>query len=90
MSKLTYNFDSLNRHNISIADIDEVLGTGIWEELTPSKRGYERLMFIGFTSEGRLLEVGIEYFDDNNIEHVFHADDASRRYRIIFENRTNR
>ena len=90
MYRLTYNFDSLNRHGVSIANVDEVIGTGIWEELPLSVRGNERLMFIGFTSNGRLLEIGVEYFDDNQIEHVFHADDATNRNRIIFRNRVRK
>jgi len=90
MTKLTYNFDSLDRHGIAILDVDEVMATGIWEEMPPSERGNARLMFIGFTSSGRLLEIGVEYFDEDDIEHVFHTDDATRHYRIIFKNRTIR
>jgi uncharacterized DUF497 family protein len=88
MAKTTYNFESLDRHGISQADIDEVLASGIWEEMQPSERGNERLMFVGFTSGGRLLEAGVEYFDDEDREHIFHADDATNHYGQIFEKRT--
>ena len=67
--------------------MDDVIATGIWEELGPSARGNERLMFIGFTSSGRLLEIGVEYFDDKNLEYVFHADDATTHYKKIFKQR---
>ncbi len=88
MIKTTYNLDSLDRHGISTADADDVIATGIWEELAPSEKGNDRLMFVGFTSSGRLLEVGVEYFDADNLEHVFHADDATSHYRVIFNKRT--
>ncbi len=90
MTKVVYNFESLNRHGIAVEDADEVIGTGIWEEMTPSKRGNERLMFIGFDANGRLLEIGIEYFDDDNVEYVFHTQDATARYKLIFEKRGRR
>jgi hypothetical protein len=37
-------------------------------------------MFVGFTMAGRLLEVGMEFVSDER-EHVFHAMDATKRYR---------
>ncbi len=88
--KIVYNFESLDRHGISVEDADEVVATGIWEELIPSKRGKERLMFVGFTANGRLLEVGVEYFDDSSIEYFFHAQDATTRYRDIFRRKTGK
>lgn len=48
-----------------------------YEELKPSERGNDRLMFVGWTQSGRILEVGIEYFDGDDREHVFHAMDAN-------------
>jgi len=42
-------------------------------------------MFVGFTAAGRLLEVGIEYFDEEEREHIFHANDATTYYRHLFE-----
>jgi hypothetical protein len=88
--KTIYNLESLDRHGVSPADADDVIATGIWEELAPSVRGNERLMFVGFTSNGRLLEVGVEYFDKKNLEYIFHADDATRYYRTIFKQKTIR
>lgn len=85
MSRITYNFESLERHGISQIDSDEVLASGIWEEMPPSERSNARLMFIGFTSGGRLLEVGVEYFNDEDREHIFHANDATTHHRIVFE-----
>jgi uncharacterized DUF497 family protein len=90
MTKVLYNRESLNRHGVTEAEADEVVATGIWNELTSSERGNDRLMFVGFTSGGRLLEVGVEYFDSKNMEYVFHADDATRHYRALFKKGKNR
>ena len=87
MTRITYNFDSLNRHEIGPPDIDEVMASGIWEEMPPSIHGNSRLMFIGFTSSGRLLEVGVEYFDYEDREHVFHTNDATSHHKQVFEKR---
>jgi hypothetical protein len=85
MAKTTYNQESLDRHNISRAEADEVLATGIWDEMSGSERGNDRLMFVGFTASGRLLEIGVEYFDDEDREHVFHGNDATACYRKLYE-----
>jgi hypothetical protein len=90
MVKTLYNHESLNRHRVTTADADEVIATGTWDELTPSECGNDRLMFVGFTSEGGLLEIGVEYFDNEDIEYVFHASDATRHYRTLFKKRMGR
>jgi uncharacterized DUF497 family protein len=90
MTRTTYNVGSLDRHGISKADVDDVLATGVWREMTPSERGNERLMFVGFTANGRLLEVGVEYFDQEDLEHVFHGNDATSPSIDFFQERTRR
>jgi hypothetical protein len=85
MTETTYNLESLDRHGVLPEEADDVLATGIWEEMPPSERGNERLMFVGFTASGRLLEVGIEYFDHEEREHIFHANDATTYYRKLFD-----
>lgn len=54
-------------------------------DLEPSERGYSRVMTIGWTEDGRILEIGIEYF--SNRDHVFHAKDAGKTYVKEFEKR---
>lgn len=88
MTRNKYNLESLDRHGVSPADADEVIATGIWEEMLLSKHGNTRLMFVGFTANGRLLEVAVEYFDDEDMEYIFHANDATRYYRALFRKRT--
>jgi hypothetical protein len=87
MDRITYNFESLERRGVSPSDADEVLASGIWEEIPPSVRGNVGLMFVGFTPGGRLLEVGVDYFDSEDREHIFHVDDATAERRIAFVKR---
>lgn len=80
----TYNDESLSRHGVSREDADCVIATGWWFEMDRSERGNTRNMFVGFTRDGRLLEVGVEYFENKSQEHVFHADDATKIYRELY------
>lgn len=79
--------NELAKHNVTQQDVDFVLRSdiSIWTAMTPSERGNDRIMFVGFDSNGRLLEVGIEYFDNENLEVVFHAASATPKYRKLFE-----
>ena len=82
---LTYDDDNLAKHKVSRDEVDEVLDGSMTaqSELAASDRGNQRVMLIGFTLHGRLLEVGIEFFA--NRDHVFHANDATEKYRQEFE-----
>jgi hypothetical protein len=76
--------NSLNRHGISVVEVDYVLEHyGDTKEQPPSKRGNNRTMFIGFTLEFRLLEVGVEYFYDQDREHIYHANDARQHFQEL-------
>jgi hypothetical protein len=44
-------------------------------------------MFVGFAEDGRLIEVGVEYFDKQEKERVFHADLATLKYQKLFKKR---
>ena len=58
--KTTYNLESLSRHDVSVADADDVYAIGKDFDMEPSDSGNDRIMVVGWTSEARLLEVGIE------------------------------
>ncbi len=88
LPKTTYNDESLKRHKVSHSEVNEALFSAVWEEIPPSDRGNNRLMFVGFTGEGRLLEVGVEYFDDQDREHIFHAREATKASQELFMRRT--
>jgi len=85
--RTTYDHKNLADHKVSQLEADEVLRSDVTAEfdLPPSQRGNERVMLVGFTGEGRLLELGIEFFHDEERVHIFHADDATRPYRAEFE-----
>ena len=77
---ITQNTENLAKHNVTAIEVDEVLSDPrtIWLDLGPSRDGNDRLMFIGLTKGGRVLEVGIELIGEG--EYVFHAMAASEHY----------
>jgi uncharacterized DUF497 family protein len=83
----TYDLKNFADHGVTQEEVDQVLRSDVTAEfdLVPSQRGNERMMLVGFTSEGRLLELGIEFFFDEDKMYVFHADDATKTYRTEFE-----
>lgn len=83
---LEYLDEELARHDVSRREVDDVLRhpMTIEVDMKPSDRNNPRIMFIGFTANLRLLEIGIEYFE-NGREQVFHADDVTPQYRQEFE-----
>jgi uncharacterized DUF497 family protein len=82
--RTTYSYESLDKHGVTEEEADEVYATGKDFDLEPSANGNDRIMVVGWTSAGRLLEIGIEYLSDGN-EHIFHAIDATKHYRQLFE-----
>jgi len=82
----SFDEENLHKNGITQAEIRQVLASDLScaEDLTPSERGNNRAMVIGWTYEGRLWEVGIEYFEIEDREHVFHAMDAGKSYRQEF------
>ncbi len=81
-----YKEAELLKHKITPKDVDFVLRSeiSIWQELPPSRRGNDRVMLVGFDPAGRLLEVGVEYFDNEDTELIFHAIKATPGYRNLF------
>jgi hypothetical protein len=84
--RTTYNYESLRRHKVTEEEADEVYADGLDFDLDPSPNGNDRIMVVGWTGTGRLLEVGIEYLPENS-EHIFHTSDATRHYKELFERR---
>jgi uncharacterized DUF497 family protein len=84
---ITYDYFNLRKHRVAPQEADEVLANDPLDfELTISCSGNDRVMFVGFTYAGRLLEVGVEYVS-NYHEHVFHAMRATKSYRKEIEKR---
>jgi len=84
---IEYNDAQISKHGLSRRDVDFTLRSEVWDDLGVSRRGNDRIMFIGFSEDGRLIEVGVEYFEKEDIERVFHADLATPMYRKLFKAR---
>jgi len=82
--KVTYNYESLDKHGVTEQEADEVYATGKDFDLEPSSSGNDRIMVVGWTAAGRLLEVGIEYMPHGH-DHIFHTSDATKPYCELFE-----
>lgn len=89
MPDTTYEDSQLAKHEVTRSEIQQVFASELTyaEDLDPSVRGNTRAMIIGWTYEGRILEIGIEYFEDEDREHIFHAMDAGKKYKNDFEDR---
>ena len=83
---LSFEDANLRKHGVSCDEIKEVFGSDLSfaEDLDPSDYGNDRAMIIGWTFAGRILEIGIEYFETEGREHVFHAMDAGKHYKTVF------
>ncbi|MBX9690255.1 MAG: hypothetical protein K2X27_26315 [Candidatus Obscuribacterales bacterium] len=83
---MTFEEENLRKHGVSQSEIQEVFASDLSyaEDLEPSERGNDRAMIIGWTYSGRILEIGIEYFETEDREHVFHAMDAGKAYKKDF------
>jgi hypothetical protein len=93
MDKRTYNYENLNRHGVTENECNEVTAE---DNLTTEEfdYGYNKrvnwcMMFVGFTTKARLLEIGVEVIKipDDCWIHIFHADDATPRWQRRFNQR---
>jgi hypothetical protein len=82
--RTTYNHESLDRHGVTEQEVDEVYASGKDFDLAPSDAGNDRIMVVGWTANGRLLEIGIEYSPQGD-EHIFHGNEATKEYQLLFE-----
>lgn len=82
----TYEDENLRKNGVSRVEVQEVFASDLSfaEDLEPSERGNDRAMVIGWTYSGRILEIGIEYFETEDREHVFHGMDAGKAYKKDF------
>lgn len=72
---LTANY----RSGITNEEVEDAIFEGTEFELAPSDRGNDRLMYVGWTQAGRLIEVGVE-FRSKTEWLVFHAMNATKQY----------
>ena len=48
--KITYNYESLDKHGVTEQEADEVYATGKDFDLEPSSDGNDRIMVVGWTA----------------------------------------
>lgn len=93
MQNISYETEQLRKHNVTQQEVEEVLASDLtdYNEMKPSAHGNDRLMFTGWTQAGRILEIGVELFEFEDREHVFHAMDATseQKERFIKRNGIN-
>ncbi len=89
MEKITFDEFNIKKNRVTTEEILEVFESDFSIEvgLIPNERGNVRVMIIGWTFSGRILEVGVEYFGD--MEHIFHAMNAGKEYKRDFLRRLN-
>lgn len=81
----TYQDDQLE---ITREQADQVLDYPDNElfELPPARNGNDRIMVVGFDFNANLIEVGVEYINDNH-EHIFHGTQVTTQWRNAFNMR---
>jgi|GEM_PF-3490085 len=86
---LKFNDTGLRKNGITREQVLQALGdTFVIDipELVDSKRNNPRSMWVGKTYAEQLLEIGIEYLDENEW-YIYHADNAQAKYKNAYNNR---
>ncbi len=83
---VTYEDENLRKNDVLRIEVQQVFASDLSfaEDLAPSVRGNDRAMIIGWTQSARILEIGVEYFETEDREHIFHAMDAGKVYKEAF------
>jgi len=89
-----YNWESLNRHDVTPELVEEVLEGLMVSEFAlddyvdEKGESFSCEMRVGYTLGERLLEIGIRYLTVSSV-FVFHAQSASPTYKAKFEEQWN-
>ncbi len=80
-----YHAQNLHAHGVTSEMVEEALADPfvVDEDLEPIGKNW-RVMFVGKTQSERLLEIGIEYRDDD-IDFVFHGMAATPYYSALYD-----
>ena len=72
-----FNEETLAKHRVTSQEAEEAIDdfNSCDYSIEPSKDGNDRIMVVGRTHRGRLLEVAVEFFSDDTWN-IFHAMDA--------------
>lgn len=88
MEQFTYSESYLKRKGVTPHDVAFVIASTLTREfdLPDSRRSNPRVMLIGFTPDGELIEIGLEQLP--NGYHLFHVrKPASKTYRSKYASR---
>ena len=80
------------KHGVSREQMDDLLRSECSEIFDEGfdKTGHYCAMYVGFDSQGNLLEVKVKFIKPelNNDDHeIFHADKAAKKYQQLFNQR---
>ena len=77
------------KHGITSERMREVLGSDYTEAFDEGfdRTGCYRVMYVGFDSQGVLLEVGVKFVGILESKYVFHANKATTYYQELFNER---
>lgn len=71
-----YNKESLNKHDVTCSDVNEVLAMDNFStrefDLPSIESDNLRIMFVGYNLAGRLLEIGVEFFSEHDALYFMH------------------
>ena len=85
-----YNDENLRPHGVNRSEVEEVLDVDNTMardfDMLLSRYGRLRTMFVGYNLSARLLEIGVEFIDENKA-YVFHGQTVSPLYRKLYEER---
>jgi hypothetical protein len=85
-----YNSKSLGRHGVCISDVNEILAMNnvTTREFDMPLSGSDnlRIMFVGYTFAGCLVEIGVEFMSEHQA-YVFHGQTVSPKYRKLYQER---
>ncbi|MBP9092427.1 hypothetical protein KBI23_15475 [bacterium] len=84
MQIIGYNWDSLNKHGVTVEMIDEVLQGSMVSYFSTDEADESCEMMVGYTFSERLLEVGLRYRYPKSV-YIFHAQTVSPPYRKLYE-----
>ncbi len=87
---ISFNEDSLKRHKATHEEIEEAIADPLRVEAaySESKNGNPTTIWVGATLKGRLLEIGIEYME--NEDHIYHASSCRNHYQWLYIQRRRR
>lgn len=80
------------KHGITQEQMDDVLRSNFTEVFDTAfdKSGHYSAMYIGFDSNGVLLEIKVKFIPRPDVEddvHIFHADKATKGQQQLFNER---